>query len=281
MVCLSVVIPTYNALDTIVAQLDSIFGQPRDVEIEVVVADNGSTDGTVAALRERYGSEPAFHLVDASQRRGGAHAKNVGVAAAKGEFVGFCDADDLVAADWVNEIAQAVQINGVAFVPREYRLLNPGYVGPAYGRARELFGVPVFSGGAFGCRRDFYLALGGFDDSFLGAVDDEFAIRLFLKFGLVPAEANTKVHVRLRSDFQGRLRRAYHLALSRPELASRFPALAPAQGVRHGLRRWGSLAKRAATLTAMTRAEQDGLAIMAATASGYLVGSWRARKIFL
>ena len=50
----SAIIPTYNRRELVVRAIDSVLAQTRRVD-EIVVVDDGSTDGTEAVLRERYG----------------------------------------------------------------------------------------------------------------------------------------------------------------------------------------------------------------------------------
>ena len=87
----SIVVPAYNAAATLGATLQSLLGQSfRDFEI--VVVDDGSTDAT-AAIAEGFG-DPRIRLVRQANR-GLAGARNSGIHAARGSYIGFCDADDL------------------------------------------------------------------------------------------------------------------------------------------------------------------------------------------
>lgn len=89
MATVSVVIPTYNSARFLGEALDSVTAQSfRDLEI--IVVDDGSTDDTPALLA-RYG-EQITRLRQAQS--GPAAARNAGLAAARGEFVAFLDADN-------------------------------------------------------------------------------------------------------------------------------------------------------------------------------------------
>lgn len=88
----SVIVPAFNAQERLERCLDSLLRQSL-ADIEVVVVDDGSVDGT-AAICERYAREHA-NLVHVRQANGGcSRARNAGLARARGAFVGFCDADD-------------------------------------------------------------------------------------------------------------------------------------------------------------------------------------------
>lgn len=86
----SVVIPTYNRRALVVEAVRSVLAQ-NYAGIEIIVVDDGSTDGTAEALR-RFGAKVRYLHQD---NRGPAAAKNFGIAQAQGQFVSFLDSDDL------------------------------------------------------------------------------------------------------------------------------------------------------------------------------------------
>jgi glycosyltransferase involved in cell wall biosynthesis len=87
----SVVIPTFNRARLVVRAIDSVLTQTyRD--FEVVVVDDGSTDGTREALAE---VGPPVRVIHHEVNRGRSAARNTGIRAARGRFIGFLDADDL------------------------------------------------------------------------------------------------------------------------------------------------------------------------------------------
>ncbi len=91
MALVSVLIPTRNAERYIRATLESVLAQ-AGVDLEVVVIDDGSTDRSVE-IAQGMGDE-RVRIVSGPQK-GISAAFNAGVAAAKGEIVARCDADDL------------------------------------------------------------------------------------------------------------------------------------------------------------------------------------------
>jgi glycosyltransferase involved in cell wall biosynthesis len=86
----SCVVPVWNGERHLAETLDSILGQTL-APLEVIVADDGSTDGT-AALVARYGRSITYVR---QQNRGAPSARNLGLSIARGDFIAFLDADDL------------------------------------------------------------------------------------------------------------------------------------------------------------------------------------------
>ncbi len=105
----SVIVPAYNAAATLAEQLEALAAQRFDGDWELVIVDNGSSDGT-ADLARHYGKRfSAFTLVDGGSRRGHSAPRNAGAVAARGELLAYCDADDVVAAGWLQAMANAAR----------------------------------------------------------------------------------------------------------------------------------------------------------------------------
>ena len=88
----SVLMPVYNATETLVETLESIAGQSFG-DFEVVVVDDGSEDGSGDILREWQERDGRFRVIGEAHR-GIVAAPNRGLAACEGEFVARMDADD-------------------------------------------------------------------------------------------------------------------------------------------------------------------------------------------
>src|SRR4051812_37521166 len=106
---LSVVIAARDAESTLGEQLRALEAQEWDGTWEVLVVDNGSTDGTVDVVRRAATGWPALRLVPATNGVGPAYARNVGARAAAGRSLAFCDADDVVAPGWVVAVGAALR----------------------------------------------------------------------------------------------------------------------------------------------------------------------------
>ncbi|MCO5191964.1 MAG: glycosyltransferase [Anaerolineae bacterium] len=87
----SVIIPTYNRAHLLPEAIDSVLAQTFQ-DVEIIVADDGSTD-TTAAVVAQYGTQVRY-VVGTHRGAAGAHARNLGLSYARGEFIGFLDSDD-------------------------------------------------------------------------------------------------------------------------------------------------------------------------------------------
>lgn len=88
---ISVIIPTFNRRDLVCRALDSVIGQTHPVD-QIIVVDDGSTDGTAAHLRHRYASRV---LIVEKPNGGVSAARNAGLATATGRYLALLDSDDV------------------------------------------------------------------------------------------------------------------------------------------------------------------------------------------
>jgi len=139
---ISVVVPCFNAQRYIAGTLQSVFSQ-AGVTLEVIVVDDGSTDDSVATVRQGF---PAATLIQ-QPNAGVAAARNAGLRAAKGRWVAFIDADDC----WLAGKLQT-QLKLLAGHPESRLACAPWYVwfsnepqAPAHWRAGQVpDGCPVY-----------------------------------------------------------------------------------------------------------------------------------------
>lgn len=98
---ISVIIPLYNAENTILAALNSIKAQTVDTrEFEIIIINDGSTDGSKKAVESFIRENPALKIQFFEQANGGvSKARNTGLRAATGEFIALLDSDD----EWLPE----------------------------------------------------------------------------------------------------------------------------------------------------------------------------------
>lgn len=184
----SVVIPAYNAERTLDAQLSALEQQADAPPHEILVCDNGSTDGTAALVRRWTRSHPHIRLIDASRRRGPSAARNVGAAAATTESVLFCDADDRVMPGWITAMTRGLEVASIVVggfrepAKRPHFRATPPWRlhmdGPIY---KGVFpALPAGGSGNMAVRRNDFLSVGGFDESFRAGEDIDLCWRLQL-----------------------------------------------------------------------------------------------------
>ena len=109
-VLVSFVIAAYNAEATIERCVCSCTGQSES-ELEVIVVDDGSTDGTARVVETMAGADGRIRLVQQANA-GVSAARNTGIEAAKGVYVCFADADDFVSPWFVEAMWRTVEEDG-------------------------------------------------------------------------------------------------------------------------------------------------------------------------
>jgi len=161
---ISVVIPTFNRRVLLRELLASLLRQSfPSAAIEIIVIDDGSTDGTRAMVEEMAGSAPCAMRIHLQDHQGQAAARNHGVARATGEIIAFIDSDCTAHPDWLQNAVRRLGPD-TAFVsgsvhdkpgqPVTFFSLRhgaPGYEFPTYPTCNVLY------------RKDKFLAYGGFD----------------------------------------------------------------------------------------------------------------------
>jgi glycosyltransferase involved in cell wall biosynthesis len=250
---LSVIIPCYNAADTIGAQLEALAGQRWIEPWEVIVSDNGSTDETLVVV-ERYREQLRnLRLIDSSERQGTAHARNAGVQASDGDALAFCDADDEVAPGWVAAIGEALSIRDFVASRFDIEKLNEPWVQKSHANPqRDRLGqykYPPYlthaGGSGMGVKRSVHEAVGGFDESLRILEDTDYCWRIQLagiKLHFVP---DALVHVRYRDTLCGIYRQARTYAEYNVLLYKRYRPLGmPRLSWKASVPAWANLLRR-------------------------------------
>lgn len=101
----SVIIPVYNAAGYLVRCVDSVLASIIEVPAEVILVDDGSTDDS-AAMCDAYAAGDARIQVLHTENGGASSARNMGIRAARGEYLLFVDSDDYVRPGALREIRQ-------------------------------------------------------------------------------------------------------------------------------------------------------------------------------
>ena len=231
---ISVVLPLYNAAPVVGEQLDALAGQAYSGAWELIVADNGSTDGGPAIVERWRDRIPSMQVIDASIRRGAAAARNLGAQAAAGDGLAFCDADDVVASRWLAALAGALERHDFVAGACDHELLNPGATVNWHARSFET-GLPVAMGflpyatsANMAVSRRAFFEVGGFDEGFavVGAAGEDIDLswRLQLSGRRLHFEPVALVHYRHRHDLREVWRQNLHYGLADVLLYKRYRA---------------------------------------------------------
>ena len=225
----SVVIPAWNAESVVGEQLAALEAQCFDGSWEVLVADNGSTDRTGERVLEWKDRLPDLRLVDASARRGRSPARNIGAAAARGDFLLFLDADDRATPGWLAAMADASRRGDVlgGAVVKFYPDGNGGETfedeNPTRSTPGPVFDFLPFSRSCnFGVRADVFRSVGGFNEDYDQAEDVELCWKLQLAGLDLLYVPDATVLYRVSLDSKVRPRTAFRDGLGVPQLYRDF-----------------------------------------------------------
>lgn len=193
----SVIIPVHNRAALVGDTLDSVFAQTV-TDFEVIVVDDGSTDGGYEMLAEKYAGR--ITLLRQANKGPGA-ARNLGARSAKGEYLCFLDSDDLWFPWTLAAYRKAIEAHGSpAFLAAKAKWFRDeaelsGIVDEplrvdAYPDFLASSGRGLFFGASwFVVRREAFERVGGFTDRWINAEDHDLGLRLGTQRGFILVEA--------------------------------------------------------------------------------------------
>lgn len=186
----SIIIPCKNEGQNIVMTLNSLMASYNKNEYEVLVIDDGSTDGCCDHIGRAY-SEIKLYRTDSL---GAANARNYGAEKAQGMLLIFCDAHLTFHEHWIDKLVNVLEEGYDAVAPGIGVMDNPNLAG--YGltwtnslktswyvdKPEKLTTVPLLPGGCFAIKRSAFEDIGGFDKGFVvwGHEDEEISLKLWL-----------------------------------------------------------------------------------------------------
>lgn len=187
---ISVVVPAYNAAQTIREALASVAAQGRR-DAEVIVVDDASRDATPQILRDEYAQKPGHRILALERNGGPAAARNAGVELARGAWVAFLDGDDAWLPGRLDLQLQLALANpevalwcgDVVPLKSENAQQEPRLPAAAHARFRDLPLAEFVYHNAVATstvlvRRAALLSVGGFDEQFVGPEDYDLWMRL-------------------------------------------------------------------------------------------------------
>jgi glycosyltransferase involved in cell wall biosynthesis len=286
---ISVVMPVLNGEAHIADQLAALAEQTYSREWELVVVDNGCRDRSLQIVGEWAPQMPSVTIADAAARRGLNLARNAGAAAAKGDFLAFCDADDVAAPGWLAALAEAAADADIVGGRLEWETLNDPVVrawrpqppmtelvrDPDHGFLRYA------PGGNMGVWTRVAREI-GWDERFkFGSSDHGFAWNVQLAGYRLAYAPDALIQQRFRSTIWAMARQHYRYGRSGPHLqrAFRDVGLEPPDNQK-AMREWRQLAATVPHLWA-SREERGRWVRAAAVRLGRLSGSIRARVLCL
>jgi glycosyltransferase involved in cell wall biosynthesis len=281
---ISAIIPVRNGEATLRAQLEALARQTYRGAWEIVIADNGSTDGSTVLARRVAPAGVPLRVVDASARSGSSFARNVGAEEARGDFLAFCDADDEVTPRWLEALAAAAREWDAVTGPQDATALNePEVQNWRPPRAVELptsgF-LPYAPSCNLGVWADVYKRTGGFDEEYPQAHDVEWSWRAQLLSFTLGFAPDAVVQYRYRTTMRGVARQAYVSGVDSARLYRDYRTRGMDQpSIWGGVRVWIWLIARTPYLA--TRERRGIWVRRAGEAWGRLIGSARFRVMFL
>ncbi|MFN9745254.1 MAG: glycosyltransferase family 2 protein [Betaproteobacteria bacterium] len=215
----SVIVPCRNEAAFIDAFVAGVLAQrlPAGTELELVVADGASDDGTRARLDAAAARDARVRVVENPERITPV-ALNRAIAASRGEVIVRMDVHTTYAPDYVAMCAQVLAETGADCVGGAWRPMGEGAIAHAFrsrfgsgGAAsrREAYSGPVDTVYLGAWRRDTLLALAGFDEALVRNQDDELALRITRGGGRVWQDARIVSHYTPRESL-GALWRQFH-----------------------------------------------------------------------
>jgi glycosyltransferase involved in cell wall biosynthesis len=177
----SAVVPTCDREQTLATCLRSVLSQ--DVELEVVVVDDGHTDAARRVCEDL--TDTRVRLVSSDRSRNTATARNVGIMAARGRWIAFCDDDDLWAPHKLRSLLDVLDrtdarwgCSGAIIVDATLDVI--GHERLHADDLEQIGSVNVIPGGGSNVvvRRDLIEVVGWFDQALTNSEDWDYSIRL-------------------------------------------------------------------------------------------------------
>ncbi len=120
---ISVIIPVYNTEKYLPRCIDSLLKQTF-TDYEVILIDDGSTDNSLAVCQS-YAAMDSRIIIIQSKHLGVGAVRNLGLDNAKGKYIMFCDSDDYVEPEWIEELHKAAANHPDSLCNCEYALTKP------------------------------------------------------------------------------------------------------------------------------------------------------------
>lgn len=133
---ISVIVPVYNVIEYIEKTAEYLSSQTYK-NLEIILVDDGSTDGSAELCDKIAKSDNRFSVIH-QKNSGVCAARNAGIDAAKGEYIGFCDADDIPHKDLYETLYGIIEEHGcdIAIIKSATRFIDGRVVDTSDGSMR-------------------------------------------------------------------------------------------------------------------------------------------------
>lgn len=132
----SIITPSYNSSNYICSAIQSVKAQTFQ-NWELIIIDDCSYDDTLEKVKKEIQGESRIKVIKLQENKGPAYARNIGIAAAKGNYLSFLDSDDIWLPQKLERQLMFMKRSHIAFSYTSYTIMNE-----SGGKAKEVINVP-------------------------------------------------------------------------------------------------------------------------------------------
>lgn len=231
----SVIIPAYNAQETIAQAIEAVLAQDFIQPFELIIVDDGSLDPTPGIIA-RY---PAVRYIR-QENAGPASARNHGAREARGRVLIFTDADCCPGPSWITKLMRGFLHNGVGVVAGSYGIANPRSLLARLIHAEIMFRhhklmpeyIRAFGSYNFAISKKLFMEVGGFNDRYRRASgeDNDLSYKIVARGELIYFCKDATVDHYHQEDLLGYLREQYRHGVWRMVMYRDHPHMAAGDG---------------------------------------------------
>lgn len=282
----SVIVACRNVARYLPNQLAALAQQDCECSWELIIVDNGSSDGS-REIAERFSERLNLRLIVASARQGPSYARNVGARWASADKLLFVDADDEVLPRYVAAMSASLDSHDFVTSRVDCRTLNRGWVGGAHGEpwqeetVGDFFGfLPAAAPCNFGISRRAFDAVGGFPEEYQAAEDIAFSWRVQLAGFRLAFVSGAELRYRYRDSLPGLFDQTRVWGSCLPLLYKEFRAAGmPARPLCTVALEWKEIA--GSLRRARSKEDLAPVVVRLGYSLGRLVGSFRYRVTYV
>ena len=274
---LSVIIACFNGGRTLASQLEALAKQKWGNAWEIIISDNGSTDNSRQIVEGFKNKLPNLRVIDAGDKRGAAHARNVALQKAESDRFAFCDADDQVGDGWVASIGEALGEYDVGVSGFDDEKLNQQWLRELWNTSNDgpkpvLGFLPAAAGYGLGFTRRVYERVGELDEALPRMSDIDYTWRVQLAGYKLQFLPHAVVHYRHRETLKEMFVQAYRDGHAQVLLYKKYREHGmPWKSWRYGVKSWVLMIGRSPQL--LTRVGRGNWVVDTGLVLGRLRGS--------